>query len=320
MPKPERARGKRQNSPFAVAFVAEPIGCCAADGRGQVIDNPVAEYRRRYRSLEICQRNGSKQTHAQPIVHRLHSLRMAAATGFGKHSAQGLAMLCLFLAASCSDPAPTGQVLARVDGEEITFRELQQDMEVVHVGSGSNQPDQSAIFGGLVDRKILVDEALGRGLEQDEAFHFALRLEREKLLVDALRRDIKSKLAPTNSAKLSALIASQPWRYRDRFVLSLAQPDSVGDTVTSTADSWNFKTRPPVAITNAAAGDIVEIEGQNWRVLARTSYPLLGEAAAISAKTELESTEIVKQIRLIVANKRQSGQIQFNDNFGPASR
>ena len=91
-----------------------------------------------------------------------------------------MALLGLILPATlsgCSGAAPKGEVLARVDGKEITLRDVEAERRAAGAGLSSD-----AILHRLVDRTILANAARSRGLDQGLNIPVDMRRLRNDLL------------------------------------------------------------------------------------------------------------------------------------------
>ena len=72
--------------------------------------------------------------------------------------------------AACSEPpeeAPAADVLARVDGVEITTRQLDDALEILYPGADRPQNAPRQTLQRLIDFELLVKEAKARGLDAD---------------------------------------------------------------------------------------------------------------------------------------------------------
>ncbi|MES2492306.1 MAG: hypothetical protein V4579_03390 [Pseudomonadota bacterium] len=100
-------------------------------------------------------------------------------------------MCCLLAGCGRSDgKAPTGQVVATVNGQEITAAELNMEL-----GDPGDDPQayaarRKAMIRALVARKLLVAEAQARELNTTAQGMFARNRARDLALVDLLRRDL----------------------------------------------------------------------------------------------------------------------------------
>lgn len=106
-------------------------------------------------------------------------------------------LLPLLLLFSCKNGVPTGQVVAIVDGDEITVADLQIEM-----GQGAGvQPGsaQQAALQRLITRKLLVKEAERRKLDDTPQAALARARAEDLTLVQLLQSDLSGKLGQAPS-------------------------------------------------------------------------------------------------------------------------
>lgn len=316
MPIIYRADPQQRDRPYRVAFVPQPVGDGAADRGWQISDHRVAPRQRHQRPLEIGDRDRAEQRHGQPVIDRFHraGMREHAVHCKRRIGLGAVAALCVMTAA-CEAPPPSGQVVANVDREVVTMRELAQQRQAQSTAIGAQ-----AALDQIVIRKILAGEARARGLEQDGDYHFALRAVQEDLLVDALQRDLARTLPPVTDQQVAARMMQQPWRYGERFRLDLVPAGTPGDVARASLDSASFAARPPEDILNATTGSGITLGDQGWRVVRRAPIAVDREVLRRQARDQLRQERSTDVMRRIVANYRQTGKIRYQQGFGPSGR
>lgn len=301
-------------------LISQPVRSRAANTGRHILDNPIGPGRSNQRALQKCDGNRRKQCDRKPIEDCYHSGDMAPLAGFGKR--RGVALWFLGVALSgCNADAPSGQVIARIDDTEVTLREFEQELDSRELTAGRLPTEQKdAALAALVDRKILVGEAMKRSLEREAKFHFELRQARETLLLEALERDLRSQLTPLTDAEVVAYIARQPWRFENRFSLELSTMDVNGRAASARLDSFAYTAPPSSIIQRAALGELLEIDGQTWKVDARddTTTPVAEQMRI--ARIEMDNIRIDQELRRMVADHRQTGRIVYQSGYGPAAR
>jgi peptidyl-prolyl cis-trans isomerase C len=133
------------------------------------------------------------------------------------------ARICLTLLAvsvgACSQPEPDGQVVAVVNGEEITIPELNEEARARGVTIGENQAVRDQLLSELVDRKLLVQKALNQRMDRDPQHLLASRRLNEMLLSQALitsaAEDAQEREDPRQ------FIASRPYAFEKRALVSV---------------------------------------------------------------------------------------------------
>src|SRR6476646_4023060 len=119
----------------------------------------------------------------------------------------------------------SGQVVAVVDGKEITTSELNAEMQGMNVPNNEQAREQAknAALDVLISRTILTNVARERKLDQSPTYIMQKRRADEALLVQTLQRDIASKITPPTRADAMAFINATPDLFSQRKVYSLDQ-------------------------------------------------------------------------------------------------
>jgi EpsD family peptidyl-prolyl cis-trans isomerase len=132
------------------------------------------------------------------------------------------ASLCALSLAGCDKGPPTGQVIAVIDGEEVTLSELNYESRIRNLRLEDDPLLRRALLKELVDRKLLVREAKQRVLEKSPDFVLAERRAREILLAQSLLAD-RPDAATTSGADVRKFIADHPLAFGDRVTASADQ-------------------------------------------------------------------------------------------------
>lgn len=243
----------------------------------------------------------------------------------------GLVVGTLALAACDSGEAPTGQVAATIDGNEITVSQVENELRASGVQSDQNNPAlANQALEAVVNRSILAQEARDRGLHQTPAGSIALRRAEEVALVDLLRRDIQAGSPTPSDDEARQFVSSNTAMFSERFVSVVEQvvvpslPNGLLSELeaTETLDevrallnerNVNFQTTmgsvdsltvaPGIAeqIVDLDVGEVYIIpQGQGARinaVVSRAAYPIQGE-------------EALELGRRMVTQQRTSGQVE----------
>ncbi|MEO6092967.1 MAG: peptidyl-prolyl cis-trans isomerase [Novosphingobium sp.] len=133
---------------------------------------------------------------------------------------RSIVLLPLLLLFACNNGEPSGQVVATVDGEEITSAELQ--LEMGQSGGGQPGSAQQAALQRLITRKLLVKEAERRKLDDTPKANAARSRARELALVQLLQSDLDSKAgsAPTEM-EVDRYVTQHPERFTQRQLISV---------------------------------------------------------------------------------------------------
>lgn len=142
---------------------------------------------------------------------------------------RGISLLILGLAlASCGKKeaaadAPKGQVVATIDGQEITASDLRLELPNAPSDPAAAAAAQSAALQSIVSRKLLVAEAKKRDLESSPLAAMLKKRSEELALVQLLQMSIASGVPKVSDDEVSAFISSHPATFAQRRLISVDQ-------------------------------------------------------------------------------------------------
>ncbi len=134
----------------------------------------------------------------------------------------GAAAALAFVGASCNKVEPKGQVVAVVNGKEITVGELNEEARARGMSIGNDPSARARVMRDLVDRKLLADEALRDKIDQTPEYLLTARRLNELLLVQELVAARRGPADPTN-AEVRAFINSHPHAFDQRVSIRAGQ-------------------------------------------------------------------------------------------------
>lgn len=138
-----------------------------------------------------------------------------------------LAPLALTLVLSGCDnaaKAPEGQVVATVDGKEVTIHEMNAELaQLQNRGNAPRKLLESVALARVIERKMLAEEARKRNLDKNPQFLLIKQRADESLLVQALQADIQAKVQPITREAAQKFVAENPQIFGDRKIFSLDQ-------------------------------------------------------------------------------------------------
>lgn len=138
--------------------------------------------------------------------------------------ATGLALVALVAGCDKSKEAPSGQVVATVDGEDITVHELNSELNLARAPADTPRKTvEQIVLARVVERKMLAHVARERGLDKNPAFLLAERRVDEGLLVQALQADIARKVPPATREGAQKYIEEHPDQFAERKVFAIDQ-------------------------------------------------------------------------------------------------
>lgn len=178
--------------------------------------------------------------------------------------------VALALALAACDKKPGGQVVAVVNGEEISINELNQEIQGANVPDGAQKQElQRNILQRVIDRRLLAQAAKEQGIDRDPAFLARERKMDEELLVNMYARRAASTVKQPTAAEIDKFINESPnvFAKRERIalnqisfpmpsnpeVLKQFQPDKTLEAVAATAARLGFKVQAGKDVLDTAA-------------------------------------------------------------------
>ena len=134
--------------------------------------------------------------------------------------------VCVFAATvllllGCDEERVRGQVVAVVNGEEITVPELNEEARARSLAIGNNQPLRDALVQDMVERKLLVQAAKRRKLDRTPEHLLAQRRSNEILLAGELVAALARQRPDPSDAELAQFISSRPFAFDQRALVSV---------------------------------------------------------------------------------------------------
>ena len=123
--------------------------------------------------------------------------------------------------AACDHGPVSGQVVAVVDGEEITIPELNAEARARGLVIGNDRTLRNRVLQDLIDRKLLVKAALDRQLDRTPDHLLAKRRSDEMLLAGALVEALGRRRPSLTDKDIAQFIAAHPYAFDRRALLSV---------------------------------------------------------------------------------------------------
>lgn len=117
-----------------------------------------------------------------------------------------------------------GQVVAVVNGDEITQQELNAELQGANIPPGVDKKAVMAqILQRIVDRKLLVQEAKAQGLDQSPAYLEQVRRSQDTLIVNLLAGKVSKNISLPDGGTVTRFIAGNPTMFSERKRYALDQ-------------------------------------------------------------------------------------------------
>jgi peptidyl-prolyl cis-trans isomerase C len=146
-----------------------------------------------------------------------------------------LAMLLCAMAGvllvGCTKPPPQGQVLAQVDGTDITRRDLAIETQAAGGGGAA----ATALLDMVVDRTLLANAARDQGIDRTPEYLATVRRNREQLLADMYVQRIERTMPAIRPEDIADYVARHPQAFARRAVIEFRRIDVVRTPATQGA-------------------------------------------------------------------------------------
>ncbi|WEK44109.1 MAG: hypothetical protein P0Y64_04580 [Candidatus Sphingomonas colombiensis] len=248
---------------------------------------------------------------------------------------------------------PTGQVAATVNGKEITASEVRLELGPLASDPRASERAQPAALQSIVNRKILADAAVERGLDKTPAAAILLQKARDLALIQLLEQSVRANLPKVSPDEAAAYVRDNPQAFAQRQLVSVDQvlvgpvkpelvqqlgPLKTMEEITALLDKNNVPYRrsaaviDPMTIPPEAAKQIADLKINDVfilpnggavmvaRIRERQSQPFSGaEANQIAAQilTNQRTQNIVReQFSQII--KQGAAKVNINPQYKPA--
>ncbi|WP_419815078.1 hypothetical protein [Glacieibacterium sp.] len=147
-----------------------------------------------------------------------------------------VSVAALALTSACDkNKAPSGQVVATVNGQDITVHELNSELQLIRAPANAPKKEVSQVaLARVVERRMLADVARKRGLDKNPQFLLAQRRVDDGLLVQALQADVARQVPATTREAAQKFIDQNPNLFAERKIFQIDQiqflrPNNIGE-------------------------------------------------------------------------------------------
>lgn len=196
-------------------------------------------------------------------------------------------VICL---AGCSDdkPVKAGQALAKVNKQEITVHQLNSEFKQLGPEAGSLARDQlrAKVLDSLVDRQLLLDEALRNKLDRDSEVAQLLDRARAQILAQAYLQRKSVGLPKPTETEISAYFQANPHAYSQRKLVHVKRIVLLASDVTPELESVVASAK---SMTEVAAWldarNVKSIKDQSDRTTGELPEEILGKLGQVMKGT-----------------------------------
>ena len=133
------------------------------------------------------------------------------------------ALLTAALLAGC-DKQPEGQVVAVVNGDEVTMQELNTELGNAELPEGAAKDElRNQALDNIINRRLLAGVAMEQGIDDSPEFIVRRRQLEEALLVQMLAQQTARPMKQPTSQEVSDFVAKNPQMFANRAILTVDQ-------------------------------------------------------------------------------------------------
>ena len=131
----------------------------------------------------------------------------------------------LLLATACSDnQTPRGQVVATVDGDDITRSQLELERSLEGPATTADGPaNDKVVLRRLIDRKLWADAARSRKLDRTAGYFLQSERATDVILANDLAQTILRDVSTPSADDLTHFIDAHPWAFDQRQMLEIGE-------------------------------------------------------------------------------------------------
>lgn len=247
---------------------------------------------------------------------------------------------------------PKGQILAIVNGEEISMQELNAELQGARIPDNADRNKiRKEVLQRLIDRKLIVQKAREQGLDKTPEFVAQQRRLEENLLVSLLGQKIAATVPMPDDRDITQYIADNPSQFsgRQRLLLDqiqfaapkdpkqllmLRDAHSLDDVAAGVQklglamsrgkgviDTGRLDPQMVKIIDKLPPGEpfVLPSNGQYVAsvIVGRDSTPTPGNVARLAAAEVVRRKALVAESKAQVARARTGAEIQYQPGYEP---
>ncbi len=259
-------------------------------------------------------------------------------------------LLVPVLISACMQQPPRDQVLARVDGDDVTRRDVAAEIAASPAAYRGDDAIHGPALAAVVDRRLLVQEAYRRGLDRTPDYIAGIRRLREVLLVQLLDRQLRATAAPVSPDRIATFQQEHPWMFGRRQTIAIHRiafdargldPDAMATRPSPaiaamltdahrdyredqlTLDTARLPQTEAERLEQATPGSPLVFRDGNTAAIvtirSRTPAPVAGRAARLASESVMAQDMIEKADGILVERRRDTA-IVYQEGYGPGAR
>jgi EpsD family peptidyl-prolyl cis-trans isomerase len=248
--------------------------------------------------------------------------------------------------------APKGQIIAIVNGDEVSLQELNAELQGVRVPDSANRDVlRKQVLQRLIDRKLIVQKAREQGLDKTPEFVAQQRRAEENILVAMLGQKVAATVPMPDDRDITQYIADNPSQFtgRQRLLLDqiqfaapkdpkqlmvLKDAHSLDDVAAGVKglglafsrgkgviDTGRLDPKILKVINSLPPGEPFVLPSNGAYVasviVGRDSTPTPSNVSRLAAAEMVRRTELIKESRAQVARARTNAQIEYQPGYEP---
>ena len=127
------------------------------------------------------------------------------------------------LAACGSKDKKAGQSLVKVNGEEITVLQLNDELRRAGVQAGQQEAASKQLIESLIDRQVILDEAMRNKIDRSPEVMQAIERAKAQIIAQAYLQSVTSKVAKPSKAEIDDYFQKHPEFFTKRMEFDLQQ-------------------------------------------------------------------------------------------------
>ena len=129
----------------------------------------------------------------------------------GKLALWGVLLLITSLGLTvCSKEKGGGQSLARVNGDDITVLQVNDELAHANIPADQQQDAGKKILESLIDRQVIVDEAMREKIDRSPGVQQAIARAKANIIEQAYLEKVTSKIDKPSTAEISDYFHKHP--------------------------------------------------------------------------------------------------------------